>query len=67
MKDDKVQTGLRLTQSRYEDLKKIADRSGISINATLLLLVDIGLSAVNLGVEEVVRSLPHNLRHIDER
>lgn len=53
---DKVQTGLRIPQDRYEVLREMAERSGISVNALICTLVDIGLSAVNLGTEELVRS-----------
>lgn len=63
MNDDKIQTGLRIPQSRYNELKKMADRSGVSLNAMILLLVDVGMSAVNLGAVEAARSLPHNLQH----
>lgn len=63
--DDKIQTGLRIPQTRYEELKVIADRSGISLNAAILLLVDVGLSVIRLGSEEVARSGSHNLQCID--
>mgnify|MGYP002510374793 CR=1 FL=1 len=60
MKDDKIQTGLRIPQSRYDELKDMADRSGVSLNALILLLVDVGLSAVNLGIDEAAHSEPHS-------
>lgn len=59
MNDDKIQTGLRIPQSRYNELKELADRSGISLNSLILFLVDVGLSAVNLGTEAEARSSPH--------
>lgn len=52
MKDDKIQTGLRIPQARYDELKVMAERSGLSINAIILFLVDVGLNAINLGIEE---------------
>lgn len=52
MKDDKIQTGLRIPQARYDELKAMADRSGLSINAIILFLVDVGLNSINLGIEE---------------
>lgn len=58
MNDYKIQTGLRIPQSRYDELKEMADRSGISLNAMILFLVDIGLSAVNRGIEESARADP---------
>ncbi len=65
MNDGKIQTGLRIPQSRYDELKEMADRSGISLNAMILFLVDVGLSAINLGIEEAAHSLPHIPQHID--
>lgn len=59
MKEDKIQTGLRIPQSRYEELSEMAARSGISLNAMILFLVEVGLSAVNLGIEGAARSAPH--------
>ena len=59
MKEDKVQTGLRIPQARYEELRVMADRSGVSLNSMILFLLDIGLSAVNLGIEGAARSSPH--------
>lgn len=64
---DKIQTGLRLSQSRYEELKEIAERSGMSVNAVILYLVDTGLSVVNLGSEEFHRSELRNQQHNGER
>ena len=64
--NEKIQTGLRIPQTRYNELKEIADRSGTSINAVILHLIDMGLSVVSLGTAEVCRSLSHNLLHNDE-
>ena len=63
MKEDKIQTGLRIPQSRYEELSEMAVRSGISLNAIILFLVDVGLNAVNLGIEGAARSELHNQIH----
>lgn len=67
MKDDKIQTGLRIPQSRYEEIRKMAERSGSSVNAIILMLVDIGLSAVNLGIQAKAHAGTHNPLHTDER
>lgn len=67
MKELKVQTGLRIPLERYNELKAIADRSGASFNTIALYLIDIGVSAINLGVEQVSRSLPHIQKHTDGR
>lgn len=57
--DEKIQTGLRLPEKRYEELKNLANRAGISVNATILMLLDIGLSAVNHGIREEAHSHSH--------
>ena len=56
--NQKIQTGLRIPAERYEELRAIAARSGVSLNALALYLIDVGLLAVNLGNEQVARSLP---------
>ena len=53
----KVQTGLRIPEDRYEVLKQLAERSGVSINAMALMMIDVGMHAVNLGTKEAVDSL----------
>lgn len=65
MKDDKIQTGLRIPQNRYEELKEMADRSGVSLNALILFFVDVGISAVNLGIEAAAHSVPHSPQQND--
>lgn len=64
--DNKIQTGLRIPQDRYETLKDIADRSGLSLNAVILSLVDIGLSTVNRGIQEANHAPLHNQQHKSE-
>ncbi len=59
---DKVQTGLRIPTALYNELKARADRAGISINTLCLMLIDIGLDAVNLGIQESARVVPRTLR-----
>lgn len=44
MKDDKIQTGLRIPTKRYDELVFLADEMGVSLNALILMLVDLGLS-----------------------
>lgn len=58
MKEYKIQTGLRIPQNRYDELREMAEKSGVSINSIILFLVDVGLSAVNLGIEQSARSAP---------
>lgn len=52
----KVQTGLRIPEQRYNELREISMRSGASLNAVILQLVDVGLRAINLGTLEVRRA-----------
>ncbi len=47
MKDDKIQTGLRIPQKRYEELTELAEQMGVSLNALILMLVDLGLTLRN--------------------
>lgn len=61
---DKIQTGLRIPEERYKEITEIAERAGISVNALVLHLVDIGLAAVSLGTKKEHRVLLHNLRDI---
>ena len=42
--NDKIQTGLRLPVARYRQLAVLADEIGVSINALILMLIDLGLS-----------------------
>lgn len=42
--NDKIQTGLRLPISRYRQLAILAEEIGVSINALILMLIDLGLS-----------------------
>lgn len=55
----KIQTGLRIPETRYKELKAFADQAGVSLNAAILMLVDVGLSAVNHGVQEEDHSQSH--------
>ena len=43
----KIQTGLRIPEERYMELQELADEVGISLNALLLMLIDLGLSVRN--------------------
>lgn len=47
MKDDKIQTGLRIPQGRYDELVLLANEMGVSLNALILMLIDLGLSVRN--------------------
>lgn len=47
MNDDKIQTGLRIPLSRYRELVLLANEMGVSLNALILMLVDLGLSVRN--------------------
>ena len=60
----KVQTGLRIPEPQYDRLAKEAGRMGISINALVLMLVDVGFSALTLGTEAEFRALLRNLQDI---
>ena len=67
MKDDKIQTGLRIPFDRYTELKEMADRSGASVNSIILLLVDVGLSVINSGIEKGIHAFLQPQQHTDEQ
>lgn len=47
IKEDKIQTGLRIPEKRYRELNVIADEMGVSLNALILMLIDLGLTLRN--------------------
>lgn len=42
-----MQTGLRIPETRYAELLKIADETGVSLNSLILLLIDLGMTLRN--------------------
>ena len=50
--ENKIQTGLRVPEPQYERLVAIAKRMGVSVNALILMLVDIGLNQIEYQQEE---------------
>lgn len=44
----------------------MANRTGISLNAVILMLVDVGLSALTLGTEAEFHALLRNLQDTSE-
>ncbi len=64
---EKIQTGLRIPQSRYEELASLANGMGVSINTLALMLIDLGLKVVNFGVVEAAHAAPHNLQQNGEQ
>ena len=61
----KIQTGLRIPETKYRELIGFADQAGVSLNAAILMLVDIGLSAVNHGIQEEDRAQSHIPKYND--
>lgn len=55
----KVQTGLRIPEALYNRLKETEERSGVSINAQVLYLIDVGLRTINRGIQEERRAPSH--------
>jgi len=51
-KEDKIQTGLRIPEGQYKRLTDISDRMGVSINALILVLIDIGLNQLEFQPKE---------------
>ncbi len=50
--ESKIQTGLRVPEFQYERLIAIAKRMGVSVNALILMLIDIGLNQIECQQEE---------------
>lgn len=44
---DKIQTGLRIPEKRYNELCEVAEEMGVSLNSLLLMLIDLGLTLRN--------------------
>lgn len=44
----KIQTSLRVPENQYERIKEKADKTGVSINQLILILVDIGLNHLDV-------------------
>lgn len=62
----KIQTGLRIPESLYNQLRETAARTGVSINAQILFLIDVGMKAVNLGIQEEHHVLSRIRQDTDE-
>ena len=45
--EERIQTGLRIPEKRYEELNLLAKEIGVSLNSLLLLLIDMGLTLRN--------------------
>ena len=57
---DKIQTGLRIPEKQYERIKEKASRTGVSINQFILILVDIGLTYLDMESDEQCHAVLHN-------
>lgn len=44
---EKIQTGLRIPQNRYDELVSLAESVGVSLNSLILMLIDMGLTLRN--------------------
>lgn len=63
---EKIQTGLRLPQDRYEELLLMAEQAGVSLNSVALMMIDVGISVIRLGKEEALHALLRNQQDICE-
>lgn len=61
--ENKIQTGLRVPELQYERLVAIAKRMGVSVNALILMLIDIGLNQIECPQEEQHHCFFHT--HLD--
>lgn len=60
MREAKIQTGLRIPQARYEEIVKLSEQSGASINTVLLMLMEIGWRVIQPEELEAARALLHS-------
>lgn len=44
MRNNLIQTGLRIPEERYNEVAELAETIGISLNAMILSLIDLGLA-----------------------
>ncbi len=50
----KIQTVLRLQSEMYQNIKEMAQRSGVSINSLIVILIEMGMkSYAGIGKEKV--------------
>lgn len=66
MRGDKIQTGLRIPEPLYTRLYQAAEQNGASVNAQILYLIDIGLKAIELGIQSEARELVRNRQDTSE-
>jgi len=52
MKEEKIQTGLRIPHEQYIKIKNNSERAGISINQYTLMLIDIAFTLLEKNQEE---------------
>ncbi len=52
MKENKIQTGLRIPKKQYTRLIGISEQMGVSLNALILILIDVGLNQIESQQEE---------------
>lgn len=45
-REDKIQTGLRVPEKQYQRLIATADRMGVSMNALILMLIELGFNQI---------------------
>ena len=46
-KENKIQTGLRVSEAFYEEIERAASKYGISKNALMTIAMRVGLNALN--------------------
>jgi hypothetical protein len=49
MKEDKIQTGLRVPEQMYSRLQEKASEIGVSLNSLALMLIDMGFTLIDNG------------------
>lgn len=63
---EKIQTGLRIPENRYKELLEMSERCGASLNAIVLMVIDIGMEVIHRGKDEFLRVPPRMSADKDE-
>lgn len=55
-----IQTGLRLPETIYNQLKQRQTECGVPINTQVNYLISLGLDVIRLGIQEQARTSSHS-------
>lgn len=53
-----IQTGLRVPENQYDRIREKAEKTGVSLNSLILILVDIGLNYLDMESDHLISRNP---------